>query len=389
MNRFREGDNHRIISDDSLRTIRRALSSLQMAESLLTPGADADTVEHAADLMRSSLTKLRRRLEQTVRWYLSADEPQFSAGGDGPAEVLTLVAIVSGIRDELAPVLADRGNSLELTPADGAAVSLRRGDLLAEALTQIIRNAAENSERSAIQVSYAGGAEPRIVVRDRGPGIPADRLEAVRRAAAGGEPLNDEELRFGMAIAGRVVAGLGGTLDIAVDRGTVVTLRLGDQQAVDVSVAGGSRSDASAVGIPVADGARRERRRGRVVHDVLLVEDDAVNSLFAEQVISDAGYLVEAVSTGRAALERIACRPPDLLLLDLGLPDTSGVEILRELEALGVSGIMNIIIITAFADRKTAEELQEHRIDGMIIKPFFRDDLLKAVARLGINGAAL
>ena len=64
---------------------------------------------------------------------------------------------------------------------------------------------------------------------------------------------------------------------------------------------------------------------------VLVVDDDPRNRKLLEEYLSGAGYDVRLASDGRTALAMAAERPPDLVLLDVMMPDLSGLEVCREL----------------------------------------------------------
>jgi len=62
---------------------------------------------------------------------------------------------------------------------------------------------------------------------------------------------------------------------------------------------------------------------------VLYVEDDPIVAATVVEILSDVGYCVDSVAEGRVALATVLHRCPDLLLLDLGLPDLDGLEVCR------------------------------------------------------------
>ncbi|MFW5748633.1 MAG: response regulator, partial [Chloroflexota bacterium] len=66
---------------------------------------------------------------------------------------------------------------------------------------------------------------------------------------------------------------------------------------------------------------------------ILVVEDDEDTAEVVCTLLEDAGYQAQAVERGHAALEAIERQSPDLVLLDLNLPDINGLEILRTVRA--------------------------------------------------------
>jgi len=93
------------------------------------------------------------------------------------------------------------------------------------------------------------------------------------------------------------------------------------------------------------------------------------------------GYLVESVHTGAAALARAADPDIDLLILDLGLPDMDGAEVLRRLRGSGVG--VAIIVLSARGEISDRVDGLDLGADDYLTKPFAFDELLARVrARL-------
>ena len=100
---------------------------------------------------------------------------------------------------------------------------------------------------------------------------------------------------------------------------------------------------------------------------VLLVEDDHVVRGALVRSLTDMGHAVHATGTALEALRRVAANPPDLIVLDLGLPDLDGADALRMLR-----GITDTPIIIATARDNEAEIVRLLRAgaDDYMVKPF-------------------
>ena len=112
--------------------------------------------------------------------------------------------------------------------------------------------------------------------------------------------------------------------------------------------------------------------------NVLVVEDDPLIASFIRKALARQGHEVDWVPTGSAALERVAAGGVDLQLLDLGLPDIDGLDVLRRLQERGEQ--VPVIVITSRsdpADRATAHELG---VDAYLMKPFPLANLLAVVS---------
>ena len=109
---------------------------------------------------------------------------------------------------------------------------------------------------------------------------------------------------------------------------------------------------------------------------ILLVEDEERVASFVVKGLEAEGYAVEHVATGMAALVRIRADEPDLIVLDLTLPDIDGLELLRRVREGGLA--VPVIILTARGD--VDDQVQAHEIGAdHLNKPFHFDELLASV----------
>jgi len=106
---------------------------------------------------------------------------------------------------------------------------------------------------------------------------------------------------------------------------------------------------------------------------VLLVEDDRMIAQGLQTALRQDGYAVDHMSDGRSAAEALRSSRFDLVLLDLGLPERDGIEVLRELRGRGDS--TPVIIVTARDDIKNRIEGLDAGADDYVIKPFDLDEV--------------
>jgi DNA-binding response OmpR family regulator len=107
---------------------------------------------------------------------------------------------------------------------------------------------------------------------------------------------------------------------------------------------------------------------------VMVIEDDASIGSGLAQVISQHGYEVRWQQTGEAAITAAAEQPPDIVLLDLGLPDIDGVEVCRRLRAAHPQ--LAIIVVTARDTEIDAVLGLDAGADDYVTKPFRLAELL-------------
>jgi len=115
-----------------------------------------------------------------------------------------------------------------------------------------------------------------------------------------------------------------------------------------------------------------------VPRSILLVEDDQVIQNLSKNALEDAGFTVEACGTVAEALRLFARRPPDLILLDIGLPDGTGFDVCRQL-GLGEKKNLPFIFLTAKGDIKTRLEGFKLGAHDYIQKPFAIEELFARV----------
>jgi two-component system KDP operon response regulator KdpE len=109
---------------------------------------------------------------------------------------------------------------------------------------------------------------------------------------------------------------------------------------------------------------------------ILLVDDEVPIQRAIGPLLRSRGFEVEMVSKGEEALQIVEARPPDLMVLDLGLPDIDGTEICRRVRAESTVPIIVLSARGAEADKVDALELGA---DDYVTKPFGPDELVARI----------
>ena len=123
---------------------------------------------------------------------------------------------------------------------------------------------------------------------------------------------------------------------------------------------------------------------------ILIVEDDPDIAQLVGRYLDKAGYTTERLASGREALQAIALRPPDLLVLDLMLPQLDGLEVCRLLRANETTAGIPIIMLTARAEESERIVGLELGADDYLAKPFSPNELVarvRALLRRAARGA--
>jgi two-component system KDP operon response regulator KdpE len=110
---------------------------------------------------------------------------------------------------------------------------------------------------------------------------------------------------------------------------------------------------------------------------VLVVDDEPAIRRALSMCLSTQGYNVTAADSGQAARALIDRRLPDVVVLDLGLPDVAGLEIIRALRSEGV--FVPIVVLSSRSDEAGKIQAFELGADDYITKPFGIDELLARV----------
>ena len=127
-----------------------------------------------------------------------------------------------------------------------------------------------------------------------------------------------------------------------------------------------------------------------MVERVLVVDDDETIRRTLRINLRARGYEVEEVASGRDALSTVEDAPPDLVILDLGLPDLDGVEVLRRLRR---TSRVPVVVLSARHQSDDKVEALDEGADDYVTKPFGMDELMarvrSALRRGGGDGEVL
>lgn len=110
---------------------------------------------------------------------------------------------------------------------------------------------------------------------------------------------------------------------------------------------------------------------------VLVVDDEILIRKSLSRVLREKGYAVEGASTGTDGLEKVASVRPQVMILDMRLPDTDGLSVLRRVRQM--DPLVQVIVITAFGDVQSAVEAMKLGACDFLRKPYEKEDIELAV----------
>lgn len=196
------------------------------------------------------------------------------------------------------------------------------GTRLRQILWNLISNAVKFTQQGqvTVRVRYDEGDMLHFEVEDSGIGIPQDELDKIFamyyqvKDSHGGKPATGTGI--GLAVSRRLAKNMGGDITVTIEQGKGSTFTL-TIHAPSVAEEVDDAFDEDDMPLPALN--------------VLLVEDIELNVIVARSVLEKLGNSVDVAMTGKAALEMFKPGEYDLVLLDIQLPDMTGLDISREL----------------------------------------------------------
>ena len=119
---------------------------------------------------------------------------------------------------------------------------------------------------------------------------------------------------------------------------------------------------------------------------ILVVDDEPYMIRLLQHHVERAGYRMVKATNGREALERVRDSSPQLVLMDVMMPEMNGLTVLARLRADPATQKLPVIIMTANAQRFTREEAEAAGVSAFLTKPFSPTQLMSEIRRqLGVE----
>jgi signal transduction histidine kinase/CheY-like chemotaxis protein len=386
-----EAERLRTAAEDAARASRAFLS--MMSHEIRTP---LHGVLAATELLRREATDLAQRelldvVNTSGRLTLSVvnDVLEFSKLAAGGLVLdPTDHSLIWLIHDTVA-LQADRcrakGLELRLEVSAGSPLSVRNDDhRFQQILLNLVSNAVKFTEHGSVTVRVAPwlSSSVQIEVIDTGIGIEDDALSSLFEPFV--QASSDTARRFGgtglgLAISRQLTECFGGALVARseVGRGSTFVLRVPIERvrtrtdhAFDVLLTSGDlpplpRKRTEDEPLPTLDGF------------VLVVDDNPVNRLVASRMLTSLGLEAALASSGKDALDLVASRPPDLILMDVNMPGMHGPETASTLRDRGYD--QPILALTADALTDERHAWMRSGMQGVLLKPLSMADLAAAL----------
>ncbi len=346
--------------------LRNPLAPLSAGLELLRHDRGIESVENVRAMMHRQLEHLTRLVEDLL------DLSRISRGEIALRKMpIDLRQVVHDAIELTRPAIGERNHRLVIDV--GPKPLTVEGDF--QRLTQVVANLLSNaarytdSEGTIEIVAEADGTEAVLRVRDNGFGFPSERVDTLfdmfiqvpeHRERTGGGGLG-----IGLALSRQLVEQHGGVISAHSEgpgRGSEFTVRLPlcDVEPVDVAPPTAMRS---------AD------FDGAVPRRILVVDDniDAAESL--RLVLEFEGHTVHVEHDGKRAVEAVAWFQPNVVLLDIGMPEMDGYEVARRIRAGAGGGDKLLVAITGWGQSSDRERALEAGFDAHLAKPVDWDAL--------------
>lgn len=359
-----------------LRTPLHAMIGL--AESL--PRDDSKT-RQGLDLIVQSGRRLARLVDDTISFTQLKH-------GELPIRLQpTAVApLVERVMATCQPLLGSRSVVLESRLHEPLPPILADADRLYQVLFNLIGNAIKFTDKGHIRVSAHHEAD-RVcfAVEDTGIGIAREELDRMQRPYEQG---HDSSLDgrggfgLGLAISRALLERHQSELELHSQAGVGTSVRFslpvsdeGEPAASTPIIQPNDRDPA-----PPAEGDAVEAApRNADVSTLLIVDDDATAAIVLEQQLHQAGYRTLVAHSGTEALEMVGHNRVELVLLDVMMPDMSGLTVCRRLREEFDANTLPIILVTARTRPEDVIEGLEAGANDHLSKPFWRREMLARV----------
>ncbi len=313
-------------------------------------------------------------------------------GGSLPLheEVFDLRALVREITDTANVGATEKGLSLTSHLAFEGDATVRGDPVrVRQVLHNLLGNAVKFTQRGFVRLQVARQADGRMVFEVQDSGIGIGEAELPRIFEAFHQAEGTYQRRFGgtglgLTISRELCRAMGGDLTCRSIAGQGSTFSF----VVPLAAASADESAAAAAAaaaLPVQRGQPAvEAGPSELTPLVLLVEDNPVNALVAEVELQRLGVQVCIVTNGREAVDWLAARRADLVLMDCEMPEMDGFEATRRIRARecseGRPGVC-IVALTANGNEGRGDRYTSVGMDDYLAKPFRPENLARILRR--------
>jgi PAS domain S-box-containing protein len=350
--------------------LRNPLAPIRTGIDLLVGSAEAGSSRHTLAIMQRQIGHMVRLIDDLL------DVSRITSGKlQLKREPVALSTIIDAAVEASRPLIERKNHTLRMHVDEDALIIDADLTRIAQAIGNLLNNASNYTDSGGLieLTAKREGDWAVIAVRDNGSGIPPDRLtdvfemfsqvnRALERTHGG--------LGIGLALVRRLVEMHGGSSEASspgLGQGSVFTIRLplADERAA-LRV------------VPPSDRASERDTSKRV----LVVDDNEDAAETLAMVLQQSGYHTRTAFDSRSALATVAVWPPDIVILDIGLPDISGYDVARELRRDARFANLSLIALTGWGTRDDKQRALDAGFDVHLTKPVDARALKGALVQL-------
>jgi signal transduction histidine kinase/CheY-like chemotaxis protein len=334
--------------------LRNPLAPIRNAAAILARTIPEQEETHAV------VTMIRRQADQLTRLVDDLlDVSRISQGRvELKQETLNVAPLVDQAFETVAPLFQDKGQDVSLARSYEPLYVVGDVTRLVQSLVNVLTNAAKYTDHGGrIRIQTRGSPEEVFIeVSDNGTGISADLLPQIFELFVQGDRTLDRSeggLGIGLAVVKKLIEMHGGHIcarSEGLGKGSTFELRLPRARAPVAADAVAARAHAS-------------------VRRVMVVDDnvDAADSLAL--LLGLEGHEIQCAYSAAAALERASSFAPEVVLLDIGLPDMDGYEVARRIRALPGGAAMTLVALTGYGQAEDRERALASGFQAHLVKP--------------------
>jgi PAS domain S-box-containing protein len=288
-------------------------------------------------------------------------------------EALELDGVLKAALETAAPVLESRHHSIEVTTPQQPLWVWGDAVRLAQSIGNLLHNAAKFTPPNGkvrLVVEVAADGMVNISVHDNGIGITHYNLPRIFDMFAQGAFAPDrahDGLGIGLSLVSTLVSMHGGRLSA-----TSGGIGLGSSFTIALPLIAAPSSAA-----PATDGASAAPENGAL--SIILVDDNVDSAEMMCDLLGALGHNVEMTHDGASALALAALRRPDVMILDIGLPDMDGSELARRLRAMPGFADVRLVAHTGYGAPHDREKTRAAGFDFHLVKPASMAELQSAL----------
>jgi PAS domain S-box-containing protein len=342
--------------------LRNPLAPIRNAgEILARTTQQGELAKKATDILQRQVTHLTRLVDDLL------DVSRITQGRiELQRHVVQLAEIVAQAVETVDPLLKERNHYISVQTTNGIRVHGDPARLL-QSIVNVLTNAAKYTDMGGqIRVEvFRADAMAKVTISDNGYGISPDMLDTIFELFVQSQRTLDRAqggLGIGLSVVRRLIEMHGGTV-------TAFSPGLGKGSTFEISLPLATASEE----LPIEDQMVRSKPLR-----VLVVDDneDAARSLGL--LLEMEGHQVDLAFSAHAALSLIEAAVPEVVLLDIGLPEVNGFEVASRIRSQTGTANVRVIALTGYGQEEDKKRAWEVGFDGYLVKPVDLMDVRQA-----------